>query len=210
MIESRLKDNLKSSYDKRTSEREAMEVPEWKLKEREEFIAFLHKEGLDSILEVGAGAGKDSEYFQGEGFSPVCIDLSPEMVKVCRDKGLQAEVMSFDELSFPDQHFDAVWALNCLLHVPKVNLPSVLQEIKRVLKPNGLFYMGVYGGQDSEGIWEGDFYEPKRFFSFFQDEELREVLSQYFHMEYFHSIPPKDIAGALGFQSAILRNLMED
>ncbi len=24
--------------------------------------------------------------------------------------------------------------------------------------------MGVYGGVDSEGVWEGDSYDPKRFF----------------------------------------------
>lgn len=60
--------------------------------------------------------------------------------------------MSFDDLQFPDRHFDAIWALNCLLHVPKAHIRDVLKEIDRVMKPSGLFYMGLYGGASWEGI----------------------------------------------------------
>jgi ubiquinone/menaquinone biosynthesis C-methylase UbiE len=83
-----------------------------------------------------------------------CIDLSNEMVNLCQEKGLNAHVMDFYDLQFPDQSFDAVFALNCLLHVPKANLESVLKEVHRVLRDGGLFFCGVYGGQDTEGIWE--------------------------------------------------------
>jgi hypothetical protein len=42
------------------------------------------------------------------------------MVARCRDKGLDAQVMDFSQLNFPAQSFDAVHAMNCLLHVPNV------------------------------------------------------------------------------------------
>jgi hypothetical protein len=45
-----------------------------------------------------------------------------------------------------------------MLHVRKADLGFVLEEIKNVLNPSGLFFMGVYGGEDSEGIWEDDIY----------------------------------------------------
>ena len=40
--------------------------------------------------------------------------------------------------------------------------------------------MGVYGGIDSEGIWEEDNYDPKRFFAFYTDDQMKRILSQNF------------------------------
>jgi SAM-dependent methyltransferase len=127
------------------------------------------------------------------------------MVQKCKEKGLQAEVMSFDRLDFPDNYFESIWALNCLLHVPKENIKTVLSEIRRVLKPSGIFYMGVYGGENSEGIWENDPYEPKRFFSFFEDDAIKELLSDLFNIEYFNVVPSEIVGGKFHFQSIILR-----
>jgi len=42
--------------------------------------------------------------------------------------------------------------MNSLLHVPKSDLPRVLTSIDSVLDDGGLFYMGVYGGEDFEVI----------------------------------------------------------
>lgn len=63
-------------------------------------------------------------------------------------------------------------AMNCLLHVPKAQPPGVLAEIKRVLKPGGLFYLGLYGGMSTDGIWEQDTFEPKRYFAMYPDEDI--------------------------------------
>jgi ubiquinone/menaquinone biosynthesis C-methylase UbiE len=57
------------------------------------------------------------------------------MVRLCKEKGLDARCMDFHNLEFEDQSFDAVYALNCLLHEPKANMDGVLVEIHRVLKP---------------------------------------------------------------------------
>jgi SAM-dependent methyltransferase len=52
--------------------------------------------------------------------------------------------------------FDAVYALNCLLHVPSPDLPSVLAAIEEVLVPGGLLYVGTWGGVDEEGSIRDD------------------------------------------------------
>ena len=41
---------------------------------------------------------------------------------------------------------------------------KALENVCTVLKPAGLFYLGMYGGYDFEGIWDKDIYTPKRFF----------------------------------------------
>ncbi|WDV48117.1 hypothetical protein PV797_10565 [Clostridiaceae bacterium M8S5] len=55
------------------------------------------------------------------------------------------------------------------------------------MKPKGLFYLGLYGGENSEGIWEEDFYEPKRFFSFYEDNDIKKLIERYFQIECFES-----------------------
>ncbi|GIP34676.1 hypothetical protein J2TS4_38860 [Paenibacillus sp. J2TS4] len=132
-----------------------------------------------------------------------CIDLSSEMVRFCKAKGLDAHVMDFYELDFPEGAFDAVYALNCLLHVPNHEMGVVLSGIRRVLKPGGVFYLGLYGGRDSEGIWEEDWCEPKRFFAFRSDESVQALVKPYFRLEYFNKVQLEE--GNPHFQSFILR-----
>ena len=114
------------------------------------------------------------------------------MIELCQQKGLEAAVMSFDKLSFPDASFDAVWSLNCLLHATKAALPSILEGIHRILKPNGLFYLMMYGGYDFEGIWKNDYYEPKRFYNYYTNEAIQDLVSQLFVIEYFEPIVVKE------------------
>lgn len=157
------------------------------------------------MLEIGAGPGQDSLFFKENGYQVVCTDLSPEMVRICKERGLDARVMDYYKMDFPDGTFDAIYAMNCLLHVPKDQIRVVLGEIHRVMKPQGLFYLGVYGGQDSEGIWEKDFYEPKRFFSFFTDEKMIELVEEYYHIETFNVV--KYQPEGLHYQSIVLRRM---
>ena len=132
-----------------------------------------------------------------------CVDLSPETVKLCRQKGLDAHMMDVADLQFPAESFDAVYTLNCLLHIPKNELPVVLRAIHAILKPAGLFYMGVYGGYDHEGVWDQDPYTPQRFFSFYTDEHLQQVTGAVFDTLSFKRIP-LDEQAHLHFQSLTL------
>ncbi|MEC3883525.1 class I SAM-dependent methyltransferase [Halobacillus sp. HZG1] len=206
MIPQDIKKNLSKAYDRQSKQRNQSRTQDWKIKERGAFLEKLKNEKKHSLLEIGSGPGKDSLFFSQEGFNVQATDLSEDMVQLCREKGLKADVMSFDDLQFPESSFDAVWALNCLLHVPKENLPEILRGIRSVLKKDGLFYLGVYGGINHEGIWQKDFHEPKRFFSFYEDEILESILKREFKLEAFHKIPIEEGEdGPTHFQGVILR-----
>lgn len=190
---------LRETYNKAAAERDTMELQEWKVREREAFAERFGNKDSRRLLEIGSGPGRDGFFFHNRGFDVTCIDLSEEMVERCRQKGLDARVMDFSSLDFERDLFDGVYAMNCLLHVPREPLPGVLNEIRRVLKPGGLFFWGVYGGEDSEGIWEEDAYEPKRFFSFYTDEAFRRHAREWFEETDFHTVPLSGLK--LHFQS---------
>ena len=198
------RDNLRKTYDRQANQRDAGSIQEWKEKERANFLYLLQKEDKHTLLEIGSGPGRDGRFFQENGIEVVCIDLSPEMIKLCRQKGLTAYVMDMADLTFPANSFDAVYALNSLLHLTKVELPTVLKKIDSILAPTGLFFMGVYGGDEFEGIREDDQNDPKRFFSYFTDDHLQKVVSQVFDILSFRHIPVQR-ADNWHFQSLILR-----
>ncbi len=201
-----LRVGLRESYDRKARERNLRPVQPWKAEERLRFLAMLRSEGARTLLELGAGPGKDGEFFRDHGLDVVCTDLSPEMIELCESKGLAARVMDLSDLDFPSDAFDAVYALNCLLHLPGRELPAALRGIRTVLKPGGLFYLGVYGGKDHEGVWADDPYEPKRFFSFHTDEHLGEMVTRSFDICSFRrTAVATEQAEGLHFQSLILR-----
>ena len=199
-----VRDNLRESYDAFALQREAESIQDWKIEERAKFLARLKRERKSRLLEIGPGPGKDSQFFKDQGLETVCIDLSPEMVRLCREKGLTAYVMDMADLQFPKNSFDAVYALNSLLHLPKAEMPFVLKSINEVLKPEGLFFLGIYGGFDFEGTREKDNYIPKRFFSFYADEAMERLVSTIFEIVYFKTITLAETE-RLHFQSFILR-----
>lgn len=195
-------DPLRQAYDARAAWRDGLTKEPWKLAERQAFRDRLASGAR--LLEVGAGTGQDSAFFQQGGLVVVAADLSPAMVEHCRAKGIEAHVTDFLHLDFPAGSFDAVYAMNCLLHVPNHDLPAVLESIRAVLRPGGLFFVGVYGaGESTEGPIDDDRHVPPRFFSWRTDEQLLGfATAARFDVVDFH---PVDTGRGYRFQSMTLR-----
>lgn len=195
---------LRTAYSRESAaQRDNSEKEGWKLVERQHFLALLQQEGKTTLLEIGAGTGKDSLFFQQNGLRVVCTDLSAAMIALCRAKGLEAYVMDFLHLDFAPASFDAMYALNCLLHVPGAALPAVLEKIRDLLRPSGLFFLGVYGGFEKEGVNEQDYHQPPRFFSQHTDEFMKNAIAPYFDLVSFKVVSFSD--KPWHFQSMTLR-----
>jgi SAM-dependent methyltransferase len=183
-----IRDDLRTAYDRAAALRERSEVDPWKVDERDRFLALLRVEGATTLLEVGAGTGVHGAWFTGQGLRVVATDLSPALVELCRAKGLEAYEMDFLSLKF-EQPFDAAFGMNCLLHVPRSELPETLQTIAACLKPGGLAYFGQYGGIDREGPWESDqSYNPPRYFAHSTDEAMLAYAGEVFEVVDIHTI----------------------
>ncbi len=200
-----MRNRLRAAYDAQAEARDRKDFPEWKRRIREDFLAILRSERSSRLLEIGAGTGRDGAFFAEHGLDVVCVDLSPEMVRLCREKGLDAQAMDAVDLRFSDGAFDAVYSLNNLLHLPESEFSRALREVRRVLRPGGTFFLGLYGGIDREGVWEEDAYEPKRFFSFRTDARFLEVVGEVFDVVSFDRVAVEAADPRLHFQSLILR-----
>lgn len=199
-------DDLRLAYNRKAQERDKKEISDWKKNERRVYLNLLQVQGSENLLEIGSGPGRDSHYFQQHGLHVTSTDLSPQMVRLCRQKGLKAAEMTLFNLAFANSHFDAVYTFNCLLHVPRPRLGSALLEIKRVMKPDALFFFGVHGGIESDGPWEEDEYRPQRHFTLYTDEQLLTAVTDLFIVRDFAAIPvPGEKQPEMHFQRLILQ-----
>lgn len=88
------------------------------------------------ILEVGCGWGELAEWLARETEAEVvATDLSPHMVELARERGVDARVADVQELPFADGEFDCAVAAWILYHVP--DLDRGIAELSRVLRPGG-------------------------------------------------------------------------
>ena len=199
-------DGLVQTYEKYAHDRAFHSPDAFKVRERSEFLKFLQDEGRETLLEIGCGPGGDALFFQNQGLRVLAVDNAPTMVKLTAEKGIPARILDCYNLDEINERFDAVYTMNCLLHIPKRDLDQVLDLISGRLNENGIMYIGIWGDQNFEGIWEKDRYEPKRFFSFWKTEALLEVLQRSFKLEYYRRLEPHE--GRI-FNSIVVRKHME-
>jgi len=110
------------------------------------------------ILDLGCGTGFLSTELSSLGFYVEGIDVeadNPEMIKEFKKRrGLQTEIWKalensntrfkfYDGIKIPysDQSFDAVVAHAVIEHISVDNIDKTFQEIQRVLKPGGYFFI---------------------------------------------------------------------
>jgi SAM-dependent methyltransferase len=184
----RLETDLAAFYDQQAPRRLARGgAGSWRDAAREAFLVQLRAEDRASLVEIGTGAGHDAAAFQAAGLTVAGIDLSPEHVRICRERGLDARLASVFELPFDDRAFEAGWTMSTLLHVPNDRIDAALDEIVRVLVPGAPLAIGLWAGPDEEAINEDDEIEPKRFFSRRSDGRLREILERHGAIERFET-----------------------
>lgn len=97
-----------------------------------------YKNGKNLKL-LDAGCGPGAMYKALKTFGKVYgVDQSREALYFCKKIGLEAKKGNIEKLSFPNNFFDIVVCTEVLYHKNVKNLNKAVNELFRVLKPDGL------------------------------------------------------------------------
>ncbi len=111
---------------------------------RHEIVKKMLPKG-ETYLDIGCWTG-DSTIFYGvfEKFKKViAVEISQEAAKEARKKGIDVFIcdLNSQNLPFSDNTFDCITCIDVIEHL--IEPYHILQEIKRVLRPEGTFIIGT-------------------------------------------------------------------
>lgn len=121
------------------------------------------------ILDLGCGSGRDAKHFLDEGYKVEAIDGSQALCASASEYiGKEVKCVMFEDIDYTDE-FDAVWACASLLHVSKSELPGIIQKVRDVIKPGGIFFTCFKYG-NNEYVKDG------RFFNNYDEKNVCEII----------------------------------
>ena len=152
-------------------------------------LKIFQENNINTIIELGAGLGRDSIYFSINNLSVTSLDYSQSGIniinkKINKDKLKNIKTKVFDirqKLPFEDNSIDGCFShmLYCMA-LSNQNLFNLNREICRILKPNGLNIYTVRNEHDGDyknGIHRGeDMYENDGFIvHFFNKTKINQL-----------------------------------
>jgi SAM-dependent methyltransferase len=152
--------------------------------------------GLDSVLELGAGQGRDTFYLARQGLQVTALDYAPSAVETLSAKAEAAGLADLvsvtahdirEPLPLPDASIDASYShmLFCMA-LTTSELERLVGELHRVLRPGGLVVYTVRTTADAHygtGTPRGnDMYEHGGFIVHFFDQALIDHLAAGFEL----------------------------
>jgi SAM-dependent methyltransferase len=129
---------------------------------------YEEKRPAQDVLDLGCGNGRHVVYFASLGFRTSGIDISPQAIEWgrewCRREGREVDLRVGDVTRLPhsDEAFDVVVSHGVLDHMPMEDARLAAEQVRRVLRPSGLFYCDLRSAEDS-GYGRGRGVAPNTF-----------------------------------------------
>lgn len=142
----------------------------------------------NKVLEVGSGAGALAEWLTQQGCLVTCVEPAEKLAYKARNRGLKVIQTTIQDFQ-TEESFDSVIAISSLIHVPKEEFPIQIEKLRKILVPNGLFFVSLIEGT-GEGLEDPADVGKERYFAKWTKEELAIVLSSFELIE-DHHIPVK-------------------
>ena len=129
------------------------------------------------VLDLGCGAGVPMTRALADGRRVTGVDISARQIELARAAVPEARFIQADmtDLDLPPASLDAVVAFYSLTHVPRVDLPVLLDAIHRWLRPGGVL-VATMGAQDSPDEVEDDWLGAPMFFSHYGAKKNRALV----------------------------------
>ena len=157
----------------------------------EEALKVFKKKNISSIVELGAGLGRDTVFFAKNNIKVEALDYSPTAIRTIQEKIKDNNLFDlisakyFDlrnKLPFKDNSIDGIFShmLYCMA-LTNSEVKKLNNEILRVLKPGGINIYTVRNLNDGDykkGIHMGEeMYENDGFIiNFFSEKKVKSLL----------------------------------
>ena len=155
-------------------------------------LKLLQEKNIKSVIELGAGLGRDTIFFGKNLIHTIALDYSPSGIKVIDQKIKKTNLSKYissklfdvrEKLPFEDNSIDACYShmLYCMA-LTTDDLVKLNNEIKRILKPGGINIYTVRHTNDGDfqnGNHIGeDLYENDGFIvHYFSEEKVNSLLN---------------------------------
>lgn len=157
-----LMDTVQSKWE------EVFRTSKWAKYPSEEMIRFVARNYQDTparndihFLDIGCGIGATSWYLAKEGYQVSAMDCSPSAIEVAKNwfdiERLNADfsVGLMQDLPYADKQFDCVIDNGSSTSTPLPVIKTILNGVRRVLKPGGRYY-GMFLGDETTIAGEQD------------------------------------------------------
>lgn len=151
----------------------------------DEYKEYLKSSGL--CLDLGCGIGQYTKRFMEYGYDVISSDISS--IALEKVKEFNTNIVNLDmreSLPFEYNKFDIVFANLSIHYFKDKDTKSLIKEIKRILKPDGLFIGSVNGMQrlesikDTAKVIEHHYYFNKgEYMRLFDISDIRKYLSDF-------------------------------
>jgi SAM-dependent methyltransferase len=108
--------------------------------------------GKGRVCDLGCGPAQIARYLRDRGVDAFGVDLSAGMLAQARrlNPGLQLVQSSMLALGLGSETVSGVAAFYSVIHIPRAEVVTALVDIRRVLRPGGLFLVTFHlGSEDS-------------------------------------------------------------
>jgi ubiquinone/menaquinone biosynthesis C-methylase UbiE len=151
----------------------------------ERMLTALRVGSGDRILDAGCGTGQYALAFAALGLQVTAVDLAPDMIVHAKRRAAERNlpvtwrIEQIAEISDPDAAYDAIHARVVLPFVPSI--PDALEELRRVLKPDGRMLASVPGALSPiyRRSWRRHIEPDAMGSSFVTPWELEEILASF-------------------------------
>ena len=146
-------------------------------------MSYLDKES--SIIDLGGGTGKLTNYLIKNNYEAICYDFSEKM----RDNALKLSPnipYTLDNIINVGNHFnndsiDCFISMYSLFRISRENIEKLFSDISNILKKNGLFCFSIQLGDGEEYVdkpYLGDKVKKILYMNYYSKDEIYESLEK--------------------------------
>lgn len=174
-------------YEEREDPDECMTLYEWL---HTPSVKAIYDEALDfletllpargRILDFGSGPGYFVERAQQRGWDGHGVDMGEWCRIAAERRGVpNVHIGRLEDMGFPDEHFDAIYAKAVLEHLPRPQ--QQLRQMYNLLRPNGVLFVAVPNYNCLSILLRRDDFvlnTPPQHVNYFTPKTLRRLLEQ--------------------------------